>query len=541
MQCNVFGIALLVMGAPLTAQDAIGRVLDVLGDPIPAALVEVLVDGKTVRKTYADGEGVYMIPKLPALGASLRISAKGKASKQLQNRGPRTPKVRNATLLDAGKVHGRVTNANGQPVAGVAVIAVYGKDSLRTRTNASGHYVLDPVPLGRLTVHVRTGESTAQQDIRLRSESTCNLELPKGTGLPRQVRVQGPPAAMQGACVQLISADMALLPRGGRVPLADDGTAIVLINQLTVITPIVPGFVTDPLGRLATNGDSALRFVASRLGEGDGLTELKGKVRTTHNKVVRGQPLYVCDQSGRMLGTTTVDRSGNFKLRIVRPSSGFLRIGVPLDSWELTDDERTLRDGCTWAPIYASDDSIELWLQKTGTVSSAIRDAKGTLLALADVTIADPYLSYHALAHSACDRSGQLRIALPVADYDVLAVTPDGLVCKGHARIRAGGSVDVEWHTVATGAVTGIVVDSDGQPLPGIELFLAAREISNEHLVHAAERQMARITTDRRGHFRCRGLPPGDWTIVAPGEPDFATTELTIKTNNEISLQIEPR
>ena len=28
-----------------------------------------------------------------------------------------------------------------------------------------------------------------------------------------------------------------------------------------------------------------------------------------------------------------------------------IRIGMPLDQWELVDDERTLRDGFTWVPI----------------------------------------------------------------------------------------------------------------------------------------------------------------------------------------------
>lgn len=541
MHTFVFGIILLASGTQLTCQETSGRVIDVLGDPIPAALVEVIAEGKTIRKTYADGEGIYMIPKMPTFGANLRISAKGKASTQLQNQGPRTPTVRNATLLDAGEVHGQVTGASGLPVAGVAVIAVYGKDSLHTRTNASGHYVLKPVPLGRMTINVWTGECAAQQELRLRSASTCDLKLPASTAQPRQVRVQGLPAKIEGAYIEVITANMALMPRAGRLPLAGDGTAVVFVNEMTVISPKVPGYVTNPLGRMAIYGTSDLSFSARLHDAHAGRTELKGQLRTERNQAVPDQRLFFCDQSGRMLGTTKADRSGNFKIRLARPAVGRIRIGMPLDRWEFIDEERQLRASFTWVPIYAGNDTIELRVEETGTLNSAVRDAQGTLLALAEITIADPERSYHALVRGACDRSGQLRMALPVDDYEVLAVTPDGKVCTGDAHIRAGNTVDVQWRTVPTGAATGIVVDNNGQPLPGVELFFAAREINNEHRVHAARRQTARVTTDRHGHFRCRGLPPGDWTIVATSEPDFATTDLTIKAHQELSLKIESR
>ena len=535
------GVCLLVSAAQLACQHTAGRVVDVLGAPIPAAMVEVVVAGETVRKTYADGEGIYLLPQLPEFGASLRISKEGMAAIELPKQGPRTRAVRNVTLLDAGKLHGTIRDEHGQPVAGIAVIAVYGKDSLHTRTDKDGTYVLEPVPLGKLSLNVWAGECAVQQDVRLRSAGTYDVQLPKRNTTPRQVRVQGLPAAMKGACVEVINANLALMPRNGRVPLNADGTAVVLVNEMTVIKPKVPGFVTSPLGRLAVTGTSDLEFTAKMHDADARRTELTGKVRTGRGTPAPGQPLLFCDQSGTLLGTTTVDRSGNFKIRLARPRLSRIRIGMPLDCWELIDEERSLRDGFAWVPVYAGDDVIELRVEETGTLETAIRDATGTLLALADVTVADPVSSHRAIFRGASDRSGKLRIALPVDDYQLLAVTPDGRVCIGDAHLRAGQTVDVKWRTVATGAVTGVVVDGNGKPLPGVELYVAATEISNEHEVYAAARQSARIHTDHRGHFRCRGLPPGDWTVVATGDPSFDTVEFTVRANQEFSLKMQPR
>lgn len=528
-------------GASLTGQQTSGRVLDVLGDPVPAALVEVVVEGAVLRKTYADGEGVYMLPKLPPFGASLRISKRGKAARVLPKQGPRTRTVRNVTLLDAGKVHGRITDEHGTPVHGVAVVAVHGKDSVRARTDRDGRYTLDGVPLGPVSINVWTGECAAQKPVRLRMDSTCDFRLTRGKATPRKVTVQGLPAALKGACIEVLTANMALMPSAGRVPLADDGSATIMVNELTVISPKVPGFVTDPLGRIAIEGSSDLQFTAKQQEPGAGMRWIKGKVRTGGNKRIQNQMLVFCDQSGTFLATTDVDRSGNFRVRLPRSDYARIRVGMPLDRWQLVDDEAKVRDGYVWVPIFPGHEDIELRVEATGSIDTAVRAADGTLLALADITIAEPGQGFHALITTASDRAGRLQLALPADDYCLLAVSPDGVVCKGKAYVRANRTVDVEWRTVESGSVNGVVLDRAGKPLAGIELFLAAREITDENQVHAAERQTARVLTDRLGRFRCRGLPPGDWTVVAPGNSQFDTTEFAVRRGRDHTLKLEPR
>ena len=532
-------VVILATTTMALGQSAIGRIVDVRGEPIPAALVQVVVDGKTVARSYADGEGIYLIPAMPESGATLRIGARGKASTELQWRGHRTPRVRNATLRDAGKLHGRVTEQTGQPIAGVDVIAVFGNDSLRTQTDGSGDYILDPVPLGRLSVHVWSGERTTQQDLLVTSDTECLLKMPKHQGTKRHVRIRGLPSDYGDGFLSVTSPNLALMPDGGRVPLGADGTAVVHILDMSVVSPRLAGFTTTPRGRLATWGSSSLDFDAKPIGATASNQRITGQLLTTVGKVVRAEQLYFHDQSGLLLATAMVDRGGTFSVELPYLSAGMYRIAMPLDRWEFADSQSTLRDGFSWVPLYASDDSTRLLVQRTRIVNCIVSDSNDTLLPLAEVTIVDPHRPQLTIATTACDRTGHLFAALPEADYELLAVTHDGRLCLGKAEVVDNREeLAVTWQTLATGTVTGTVVSSEGLPMPGIEMFVASQEIRNRRSVHAASRQSVRVFTDRHGHFRCRALPPGDYTVVALNTPEIPSTTFAIRADAETNVPI---
>lgn len=523
-----------------TKRPAIGRVIDVLGDPIPAAEVQVIVDGKVVRKAFTDGEGVYLIPNMPKGGGHLRLGANGKTWTQLPWQGPRTPTVRNATLLDAGRIHGRVTDTEGQPVVGIDVVAVCRKDSQRTQTDATGDYVLDGVPVGNLTVNVWGDERPIQVSVHVRTDTECNLRIAATKANRRQVRVRGLPGTFAGAFVSVVNANLILMPDGGRFPLAPDGTATVVVNEMALVSPMIDGFSMSPTGRFAAAGNTTLEFEAKPANAHPNLTEVFGTVRTGIGRAVSGQRLFFYDHGSKLLGTTKVDRKGNFRAGVVTSSTGEYRVGMPLDKWALLDDRRTLRDGFTWVTAYSTD-AIDLLVQETGDLNCPVQDDSGTLLALADITIANPSDPGTVMLASACDRSGQFQMTLPAETYEILAVTHDGIVCYGAVPIHQGGKNDkVRWRTIPTGTASGKVVDGTGKPMPGVELFFAARELITPDEVRAASRQKVRITTDRHGNFRCRGLPRGEWTVVALNHPEFATTELQVEAGKNLNLRIEP-
>lgn len=537
------GLSVLAFAGIVHAQSAttsvMGRVLDVLGDPIPAALVEVLVDGQVVKKTYADGEGIYWIPKMPENGGAMRISAKGKAATTLPWQGPRTPTVRNATLRDAGVVHGRVTDTKGAPVAGIDVVAIYGKDSVRTRTKVDGTYEIETVPVGKASIHVCGSEKPAHKTVHVSAKSRCDLQVPANKAIRRQVRVKGLPGAFEGAFVSVFNANLVLMKDGGRFPLAPDGTATVVLNDMALVSPVIRGFTLTPSGRFAASGSSVLDFEAKPQGTAKNVTEVFGTLRTTVDRAVPNETLYFYDHGTELLGTVKVDHEGKFRASVRTSPNGEYRIGMPLDEWELHDDLRSVQYGFSWVTSHTTDE-IELFVQKSGQLQCPVRDANGRLLTLADVTIADPEHPYVVFARGACDRTGKFEMALPAETYDMIAVTHDGLVCRGDVQIHPGGkSKEIRWRTVPTSTVEGRLVDADGKAVPGVELFVASREL-NHSGVHAAERQKARIFTDREGRFRCRGLPSGDWTIVALDQPAFGTTEVTLRPGKDVTVEIAP-
>lgn len=533
--------------APRTAPApiAVGRVTDVLGEPLPATLVTVIANGKTVRRTYTDAEGIYYMTRMPEQGGTLRMQSDGKAPVELAWRGPRTPKVRNVKLSDAGTVQGRIVDADGQAAAGIDVVALFGSDSARTRTDAAGNYKLYPVALGRHTISVWQGMRAAERSLLVVPETRCDFALATRRCKPRQVRVEGLPAAFDEAFVQVVSANIALMQNGGRYPLAGDGTASILLQETVLVSTAAKGFETNPAGRLAVSGSGQLRFTATRI-QGSRQTTIRGRVRTTKNKIVRDQRVFIYDISGVLLGHSPIDRGGNFSVQTVLPTNGMVRIGMPLDRWEIVDDERTLRDGFTWLRVDDADNPIEIWVQQTGRLEGAVRDSEGVLLALADVVIRSAVAPSEVLVETACNRAGQLNLSLPQGDYDLLATTHDGRVCTGSARVTSRIAAQrkptqVRWTTMETGAASGQAVDAEGQPLAGIEFLLASREANNVIGIRITARQMVRVFTNRDGRFRCRGLPTGKWTAVAINERDagFGSTEFTIQVDRGVELLLE--
>ena len=74
--------------------------------------------------------------------------------------------------------------------------------------------------------------------------------------------------------------------------------------------------------------------------------------------------------------------------------------------------------------------------------------------------------------------------------------------------------------------------------MPGVQLLFAVRDIQDANLVRATHRQKVRVTTDRHGTFRCRGLPYGTWTVVATDHPDVQMVELEIKSRERLNLEL---
>ena len=515
-----------------------GRIVDVLGEPIPAATVQVIADGNLVQTTRSDGEGIYLIPRMPTASADLRIGAPSKAWQQLRWQGALTPVVRNVTLLDAARVHGRVTDKDGHPIAGADVIAVFGHDSVRTQTNSDGVYLLDAVAMGQVTINLWSDASPVQAKLHVRRDTECNLQTTDARGSYVQVFIKGLPDSLEDALVEVTTSNLALMPNGGRVPLTPDGLATFTVHETALVTPKVSGFSISPACQLATPGGSRLVFDAAQTNTDSNMTEVFGTVKADNRSPVRDELLRFYDRSMTLLGTAKVDRQGKFRAMVHNSSNGSYRASITLDNWAFLDDTHAVQGGHTWVTVHDGEE-IELLVQATLKVYSQVQSEHGSALALAHVTIAYQDEPHGVLTSSACDPNGKLRIALPAQDYQLLAVNHDGLVCRCALSIEEGkGGRPLKWQTVPTGSVTGKLVDAQGQPMPGVQLLFAVRDIQDANLVRATHRQKVRVTTDRHGTFRCRGLPCGTWTVVATAHPDVQMVELEIKSRERLNLEL---
>ncbi len=526
--------ALLLAAVPLAQAPATlaseGRVVDQLGDPVPAATVEAHANGRVVARTVADGDGVYLL-RVPAGGAELRVQAEGKAMSRLPWRGPTTPRVRNAMLEDGGTVRGRVVTADGAPAANANVVAVAGSTFVCATADRDGAFVLPLLPLRCALVRAVTGKSWVERSVQVTADTRCDLELPAAGRQPCLVAVGGLDAeTIAGAVLRVFGPDVSALQNGGRVPLRADGTAPLLVGGSCLVELCVPGLARS--SRLLSPGTATMTFHAGELAAAPAGTLVRGRVRTATGKPVGDLRLFVRDRSRCDVAAIAVGRDGSFAERFVLPADGICRFGLALGDWLFTGEEDTIADAFTWTPVWNANAPIDLCVEPAGTLRCVLQAKGGVRFALADVVVADSANPERPLVRTCSDRDGSVHLGLPEGDHDLLAVTHDGKVIAASVRIVPGTVRAPEWRAVPAGEVAGCVRAAAGRPVAGVELVALAHATHDS--LRAGERQRCTAVTDRNGRFRCRGLPAGGWTI-APLHDERARMEMTTVVADQVS------
>ncbi len=541
--------ALLTFVLPLTAalaqaKPAVfvaieGRIVDVLGDVIPAAAVRAIAAAREVGHTTADGEGIYRI-SLPASGAELHVTAPGKVTARLAWRGLVTSRVRNVVLEDGARFSGKVQDELGHPIEGaIVVIAVPGVTSLTTTSDAAGAYAFTGVPLRAVMGRATTVTSWGEFSRRVMADCVQDITLPSQGRAACLVRVRelaGEQAA--DTHVRVFGPDLAAVQNDGRVTLRPDGTAPLALRSVCVIEATLKGFVLSPGDRMVGPGAPFADFNVTGAHDAEKGTLLTGRVRTLTNRIVSGLTLVARDRSRCELGSTIVDRDGTFRLRVVLPPDRFCRMGLALGEWLLIDDDRTIVDGCSWAATSNPTESIDLLVERTGAVKSMLRGPAGVQFALADVVVADCEFAHRPLLQTTTDRAGRIDFGLPPGNYELMAIAHDGQVCGAEMRVAAGQVHAPQWQPVPTGEVVGILRDHTGQPMPGVELVLNTEANGD---VRATARHMSRILTDRAGRFRCRGLPIGPWWINGVADARVDSTPVDVVVNKSVTAMVAYR
>jgi len=491
-----------------------GRVVDVLGDPIPAATVVAIVGERVVQRATTDGEGIYRLSRVPVTGAEISFTAPGKAEVRAPWRGLSASPFRNEVLEDAGRLQGRVRDARGTAIAGATVIVVADRFWGEAVTNGSGDYDFSAVPLRRALVRAWTPTGWVEQCVHVVGESRCDLRMPPLAAGTRVVRVKGlPPEALATARVEVTSVDIVARKNLGRVALRADATAEFVPSNCCLVQLVVPGFASAPVGHFLCGGQAPIEFEVAPLQAVR--TTVKGRARDGRSRPVAGVRIVARDRIGCDLCSAVTDASGDFVLATPLPPHSYLRLGLELREWQLIDSTMTISDGFSWILTTADPDrSRELFLDRTGDLRSELRGEGGTRLVFADVEVIDVE-HYLTRVRAVSDRAGKVDLRLPPGDYELIANSSDGQITSAMVVFAEGQPAPkIAWKPLPSGSIEGVLLDGSNQPVPGVELFVALQEEDGA----ACARRRTTVLTDKNGRFRCRGLTPGVWTVVGRHE-----------------------
>lgn len=514
-----------------------GRVCDVLGDGIAAADVVATVDGVQVARTTADGEGIYQL-RIPSAGAELSLGAPGKVPARLAWRGPTTARVRNVVLEDGGCLNGTVRDDDGQTVAGATIVAITTAAAFTTTSDAQGAYRFEALPLRRIDLRAVKGEATANCSLRLLGDQAHDFQLADPIG-STTVRVTGLPAEVAAmARVRIYGSTFAAVQNGGRLQLAADGSAVFQPQRDCLVEVDVPGFEIHPRNRVVFPETRRVEFTALPATAPQQLDSIRGGVRALVGGAVGNVRLVARDRSQCDLGITQATPGGEFHFQLVLPAERFCRFGLPLDQWLLVDDEMTIQDGFSWAPVTRPGERLDLLVERAGQLRGVVRGLGGVQFALADVVVADSARPWRTLLRTTTDRAGNIAFGLPAGVHDLLAVAHDGKVCRATLQVVAGQSHTIEWQPVPVGDVDGVLRDAQGVAVPGVELSIVTDTLRSAEAANVGERQRCSVRTDRFGRFRCRGLPPGTWFVNAVGDSGVPTTEVEVKADESAKLEL---
>jgi len=526
-------VALAAQGKAVTAEVETrtleGRVVDVLGEPIPAATVVAIVGERVVQRATTDGEGIYRLSRVPVTGAEISFTAPGKAEVRTPWRGLSASPFRNEVLEDAGRLQGRVRDARGTAVAGATVVVVADRFWGEAITNGNGDYDLTAVPLRRALVRAWTPTGWADRRVYVGDGHRCDLQMPALAAGTRVVRVKGlPPEALATARVEVTSVDAVAHKNLGRVALRADGTAEFLPSACCLVQLVAPGFAAAPVGHFICGGQAPIEFEVAPLPAAR--TTVKGRARDGRSQPVAGVRIVARDRSGIDLCSAVTGAGGDFVLAMPLPPHSFLRLGLELREWQLVDSTMSICDGFSWIQTTANPEkSRDLFLERTGDLRSELRGENGARLVFADVEVIDVE-HYLTRVRTVSDRAGGVDVRLPPGDYELIATDSLGQITSALVAFAQGQPAPkVQWKPLPSGSIEGVLRDSADRPVPGVELLVALQEEDGV----ACARRRATVLTDKNGRFRCRGLTPGVWTVVGRHEQGIEGDARVTKDKSE--------
>jgi len=444
-----------------------GRVLNPRGVPVANARVTV-TSGVDLRRVNSDAAGVYQVDRLPAGPFTVdaidsRTGLRGRGAGTL---GEDASAVVDVSLTAAGTLFGTVFGRDAVTAVGAGVdVSVLGPVGQTDRTDVTGEYFFDFLPLGVYTVDVadqtgNRGRTTAtlsgtsqvvQSDVTFLGRGRVRGHVETATGqLASGVAVT--------VSSQSVFGGSATATTGAQGEFTFDGVFIGPFN-VSAREPAtgLGGFTSDAV---AFDGDvvdvSIMLMPAGTLAgtvfEADGTTPADGvevELSPSHRK-------------------TTTNAAGGYRFE-----------QLPLGAYTIDARDLATGDGGRGVGVLVTPDATvtsNVTLNGLGTVDVVVRDAGGLLVPGAQVTVTTSRAFGQETLQGTTDATGAVRFPRVLAgSFSVTALDPiDRLGGAIDSNVLVGETVAVTVQLEAAGDILGTVLAPDGTtPVPNIRVRLS--------------------------------------------------------------------
>ncbi|MCA8964696.1 MAG: carboxypeptidase regulatory-like domain-containing protein [Planctomycetes bacterium] len=524
-----------------------GRLFDELGEPVPAATVEVWRDGRLTHRTATDAVGRFLLVGVPVGQVEVTLAAPGKATVRRPHLLVPGRQVLVAELCDAVRLSGRVLDAAGRPVAD-AVVLLFADGRSEARSDARGEFVFPTARVGRGVLRAFGPQSFGALDTDVQEGARIEVRLPRAGIASRLVRVHGlPEATARLAHVRVVSFEGMLSPAAGRVALAADGTAAVQVLSTSLVELVAPGFVTSPRGALVENAALTpieLHAVAVA-GAMPARAVLRGRAEDEQERPVGGIALRVETFDDQIVGRGTIAADGTFAVPLELAANQPFRVCVERGEFYVGNVGARLRGRDCEVTLPRADAELVLLLERGGDVVAQARTQDGERPMLREVHVACADRPWSTFVPTYCDENGCFELrGLPADEYLLRTSTDGGEVLWATARVRTGRVTEaLQWHSAAGGTVQGRVLVAGGAPVGGMVLRLW--QCNRPDAMAATADAWCTVRTDRLGRYRRAALPPGEWRLVADGSDAIAPVAFDVRAGSaetaELPVAAPPR
>jgi protocatechuate 3,4-dioxygenase beta subunit len=484
-----------------------------------------------VARCITDGEGRFELVELGRGLHVLRLGGGGAIEEVIDGVAvePEAPAVE-VTLRRAGRIAGRVTGADGQPLSNVRLelSPPLPAQAQRTSTGAAGEFAFESLRLARhrLAIHSSGGHAGVILHTLTPGDPPLEVRLREGATLRGQLLDAEDGRGIEGAALRYAPSSGAPVP-----PARSGGDGHFLLEGLPPgagrLEVRAPGYVLAAAGPLDPAAlEEALEIELRRAGT------LSGVVRDPQGRPIERARLDLTAREISTLqqatspagqhGWTLSDASGRFTMSLsaLAGATGVCRL-------EARHPEYAGAASIDLGGIDPSGslEGLELVLEPGGAITGSVRSLSGPLggvlvrLRRFDDRGEEAELPWRTLSGA----TGRFAVRGLAAGEYMMRVDAPGFAPYQSDRLRVAGERETEHEIVleAEAALSGRITDSEGSPLRGAEVRAvdpAWRDLRSGERV---------AVSDQEGRWRLGSLRAGRYILSAslPWQPGASQRE----------------